>query len=310
MECKCPKCTNEETPAGFRPISLADFSTGGLKNKPELKNELAAHLLETTGNKGDLQGRLKEHAARGAYYLTAAPPASAQQASEAPAGVAQDSSSPAQANAKAYARASHGSVRTVSDLPPSPDRTPMETRGARASRLEEEVESAMPRPHIREGVAENPVLAAAYGLGFSAVIAGCLRYSDYLRFMFGRNEERKLTFREWGEVTDLSLYMSQRVLNDYIRDGIDVSFEVNEQFRTRRLQSWRDYWPLGHHVERVRALVVDTCWPVPGYTSPHGTTHLQDATTKLVLAVCHLTKHTDVSEVNPPPPPQPQPAQS
>ena len=49
-------------------------------------------------------------------------------------------------------------------------------------------------------------------------------------------------------------------------------------------------------------------WPVPGYTSPHGTTHLQDATTQLVLAVCHLTKHNDDSGVNNPPlPPAPPP---
>ena len=53
----------------------------------------------------------------------------------------------------------------------------------------------------------------------------------------------------------------------------------------------------------MRALVVDTCCPIPGYTSPHGMTHLQDSPTQFVLAVCHLAKHDDDSRVPPPAPP-------
>jgi hypothetical protein len=167
----------------------------------------------------------------------------------------------------------------------------METRANRATRFEEEVENAMPRPHIREGIADDDDLASAYGVAFSAVIARCLRYSDYLTFTFGREQKRKLSFREWGEVTDISLYLSQRVLNDYIRAGIDVSREVNKHFRSRRLESWRDYWPLGHHVNRERTLRVDTCWPNPGYTSPHGMTHLQDALTHSWWSQCATSQN-------------------
>ena len=47
----------------------------------------------------------------------------------------------------------------------------------------------------------------------------------------------------------------------------------------------------------VRTLVTDTAWPTPGYTSTHGVTHIQDFTTQLLLAVCHLTKEKDTQQV-------------
>ena len=308
VTCKCVGCTDGQASAGRRAITKADFGTdGGLKNKAELAQELGAHGLTTFGKKGELQDRLRDHAIQGAYYLTALAPASAPGAPALPRGPAESSLS-ASEDPRIYTRGFLGNARTLSDAPPSPDRAPMETRQARGLRMAEEVEVAMPRPYIRDGVADDPELAAAYGLGFSAIIAGCLRYSDFKRFMFAREGVRKLSFREWGEVTALSLYLSQRLLNEYIKAGIDVSREVNEELRTRRLEGWRHYWPLGQHADRVRALIVDTCWPVPGYTSPHGMTHLQDATTQLVLAVCHLTKHKDDAGVISPPPSPPSPS--
>ena len=308
VTCKCVGCTDGQASAGRRAITKADFGTeGGLKNKAELVQELGAHGLTTSGKKGELQDRLRNHAMQGAYYLTALAAANAPGAPALPRGPAESSSS-ASEDPRIYTRGFLGTVRTLSDAPPSPDRAPMETRQARGLRVAEEVEDAVPRPYIRDGIADDPELTAAYGLGFSAIIAGCLRYSDYKRFMFAREGAATLSFREWGEVAALSLYLSQRLLNEYIKAGIDVSREVNEELRTRQLEGWRHYWPLGQHAARVRALVVDTCWPVPGYTSPHGTTHLQDATTQLVLAVCHLTKHNDDSGViNPPLPPSPPP---
>ena len=53
----------------------------------------------------------------------------------------------------------------------------------------------------------------------------------------------------------------------------------------------------------MRALVLDTCWPTPGYTSPHGMTHLQDAPTQFVLAVCHLAQARRLLGTPPPPSP-------
>ena len=300
VKCTCEGCEGSRVaPAcGIRPITKADFGAG-LKNKPELLKELRAHGLITTGVKQELTDRLKEHAVEtGAYYLTAGTAASAPEAPAPPQEPAEPTST-APDDRKLYTRGALGTVLAPSD-PLSPERPRMETRSERTDRVEKEVEAAVPRPYIREGIADDPTLAAAYSYGFSAVIAGCLRYSDYKRFMFARGEARKLTYREWHEVTSTSLYLSQRLLNDYIKAGIEVSRTVNEQVRTRKLACWREHWPLGQHKDRVRALIVDTCWPVPGYTSPHAMTHTQDALTQLVLAVCHLTKHSDDFKVPPP----------
>jgi hypothetical protein len=79
-----------------------------------------------------------------------------------------------------------------------------------------------------------------------------------------REKARKLTSHEWGEVALLSLYLSQRLLNDYIKAGIEVSNTVIEQLCTRHLGCWRQHWPLGQHTDRVRFFVVDTCWLIPG----------------------------------------------
>ena len=299
VECSCPRCADDQACAGLRPMSKTDLNSGALKNKAEMSKELGAHGLDVKGNKKDLQERLKTLAQRGAYYLTAEAPvivpgSPAERGGEAPPAPTVDP--------RAYSRPALGVAIAPSCASLSPDGPVGETRDMRRYRVIEESEAAMPRPNIFEGIADDPVLSTTYGFGFSAILAGSLRYSDYKRFMFARGHTRKLTFREWGEVTDLSLYLSQRLLNDYIRAGIEVSRDVNEQFRARQLEGWQEHWPLGQHAERARALLVDTCWPVPGYTSPHGMTHLQDATTQLVLAVCHLTKHRDTSEVNPPPP--------
>ena len=47
-----------------------------------------------------------------------------------------------------------------------------------------------------------------------------------------RLQARKLTIRKLDEVTSLSLYLSRRLLNDYIKAGIEVSNTVNEQLLT------------------------------------------------------------------------------
>jgi hypothetical protein len=51
----------------------------------------------------------------------------------------------------------------------------------------------------------------------------------------------------------------------------------------------------GHVLANALALVVDTCRPIPGYTSPLGIIDLQDAPIQLVLAVCHVTKQAPSS---------------
>ena len=56
-----------------------------------------------------------------------------------------------------------------------------------------------------------------------------------------RLQARKLTFREWGKVTSLSLFVSQRLLKGYIDAGIDVSNTENEQLRMRQLGCWREH---------------------------------------------------------------------
>jgi hypothetical protein len=50
-----------------------------------------------------------------------------------------------------------------------------------------------------------------------------------------------LTIHEWGEVTSLSLYVSQRLLNDYIKAGTEVPNIVSEQLRMRQLGCWREH---------------------------------------------------------------------
>ena len=56
-----------------------------------------------------------------------------------------------------------------------------------------------------------------------------------------RLQARKLTFREWGKVTSLSLFVSQRLLNDYIKAGTEVPNIVSEQLRMRQLGCWREH---------------------------------------------------------------------
>jgi len=51
--------------------------------------------------------------------------------------------------------------------------------------------------------------------------------------MFAREAAMKLAFCEWGEVTSLLFYLSQRLLNDDNKAGIKVSDTVNERLRTR-----------------------------------------------------------------------------
>ena len=62
-----------------------------------------------------------------------------------------------------------------------------------------------------------------------------------LGHLLNRLQARKLTIHEWGEVTLLSLYVSQRLLNDYIKAGTEVPNIVSEQLRMRQLGCWREH---------------------------------------------------------------------
>ena len=108
---------------------------------------------------------------------------------------------------------------------------------------------------------------------------------------------RMLDYREWNNVTVYALGLSDILLGDFLFKGRELSREVDARIRGKKFDGWEGYWPSGFHIDRVRALVTDTAWPTPGYTSTHGVTHIQDFTTQLLLAVCHLTKEKDTQKV-------------
>lgn len=115
--------------------------------------------------------------------------------------------------------------------------------------------------------------------------------------MTARPVVRKLSEFEWDKVILVSFVLAERLLDDYLDEGAKVARSVHESLRDHSHLDWKEYWPLGHHEENRRALEVDTAWAVQGYTSQHGVTHIQDCTTQLILAVCHLTKNSDPHEV-------------
>ena len=288
--CTCSGC--QSTNGGSRVVLEKRMlgSQGPLKNVPEMKAELNAHGVSTGALKKEaLKIELQELIEKNAYYLT-------KMAAQLEAPV-EACMSPPSPDADRHIR----SAITRSPGRYSTPVTPVDTRDSRDKRARRQSEAADVAEDLpvfwKEGVADDPAMADVYGLAFRAVTAKVLTYDGYLTFMTARPVVRKLTEFEWDKVMLISFVLAERLLDEYLDEGAKVARSVHESLRDHSHVDWREYWPLGHHEERRRALEVDTAWAVQGYTSQHGVTHIQDCMTQLILAVCHLTKNSDDNEV-------------
>lgn len=184
---------------------------------------------------------------------------------------------------------------------------PVTRAAAEAAACDMQMErEALPTLLDWEKIAANADELVVYTIALEAIVVmQALQYRDYRLYATAAARDgegagrRLLESKEWNEVTLYALLLSYTLLDKYLIEGRELAREVHEGLRTRRIPGWQEYWPGPFHVDRVRAVVVDTCWPTVGYTSQRGTTHMQDYTTRLVLAVSHLTKEKE-PHVSPP----------
>jgi hypothetical protein len=290
-ECTCSKCQSViDGPRHYLDKKMLG-AHGALKNVLEMKAEVSAHGIATDGMKKDtLKLELQNLIQKNGFFLTKAVAVVPESPDTVPA-----PTSPA-AN---ITRTAPPQLQSPGHF--SPQVTPQKHREFRWERLrrkEEEGDEAQEIPDLmREGIADNPTMKKVYSLAFRAVTAKVLRYDDYLIFMVARDVTRVLTEKEWDNVLTVSFVLAQRLLDDYLDVGAEVARSVHASVRAHDHPDWDEYWPLGHHMEGVRAFEVDTAWAIQGYTSPHGVTHIQDVLTQLIIAVCQVTKHKDILDV-------------
>ena len=297
--CKCRGCS-APTASAKGPVRAAFLQAKGpLSLKGKISAELELHGINTSGKKvADLKTELRTLALRGCWYLSpssvATPP---QVATPAPAPApAPAPTPPAEGDDELEnARAAFREAASANGRPG------LRPRKDAASECHAE-KGRTPLPDLINWikVKDDPAELQVYTIALQAIVnVHALRFEDYQTFAVGRGGARLLVKAEWRKVTDYAVILSDILLDDYLFRGQELSIEVHRAMRDRKAKCWEDHWPHGWHVSRVRAVVVDTCWPTPGYTSQHGTTHMQDYTTNLVLAVAHLTKHPDPHKVHP-----------
>jgi hypothetical protein len=290
-ECTCSGCASAND--GSK-VALEKRMLGGhgpLKNVPEMKAELNAHGITTNIMRKDgLKTELQKLIEKKAFFLTK---------------VAVQLQPPVEAPASPPSQAANVTMTKDKSLSPGHFSSPITPNAKRESReqrtlrkgLDLDVADVEDLPWWREKIADDPAMAKVYGLAFRAVTAKVLTYEAYLSFMTAREVTKKLSQHEWDKVLLISFVLAQRLLDEYLDEGADVARSVHEALRAHTHGEWTEYWPLGHHENRVRALQVDTAWAVQGYTSAHGVTHIQDCATQLILAVCQLTKNSDTDGV-------------
>lgn len=296
----CGTCKGK--PLTTRRLQAKDYGANGeLRKKPELQQEIALHGFPTTGDLSDFKGRVRGLIAVGACFLsTPAAPAAAAAAANA-MHIATPPPSPARSDAAPESpyHVSPAHKRNC-DLPQAPTSTPQrhrESRGAAAERREtaDGDKRALPLldfPNLDEKPHMRPIYKNAF---YAMFVAKVQRFDDYVNYSRRRPDigDRILTPKEWVAATNLGLHVAVNVLDKYLGLGREVSAAALADVRAHRDERWRERWPYGHHCDGQQCLKCDTAWPVPGFTSPHGVTHIQEAMTQLVLEVCFLTKEKD-----------------
>jgi len=106
------------------------------------------------------------------------------------------------------------------------------------------------------------------------------------------------------------LHLADRVLDNFIDAGLEVSKQAYREMKPRKCQDYRGFWPLGATQELLRVNEVDGCWAITGYKSPFGLVTMIDGLAQTILGASPFSTQKDQDKVRPRQPPPPQSPQA
>jgi hypothetical protein len=302
--CACGTCIKPEALIQRR-IKAADWKSGGVLAKIDAKRtELQGHLISGPFDKKAADAALRELEGKEAVLITMATKMTLQMTTPAltPPSLVYHPDQPPISPPK-----SRKPPGAVSPVPPPFQVTPQKERELRSARHERVVSReeffAMELPDIpwTEKIGMDSELRRCYEFAAAALLAKQVQYGDYLAFQSFRGLQRPLTKPEFYSLSVLVLHLSDKLLDQFIDTGLEVSKQAYRDMKSRKCHDYRGYWPLGATEEALRVNKVDGCWAVTGYTSPFGLVCMIDGLTQTILGVSHFSTQKDPNEVTPPP---------
>ena len=305
--CKLPSAVSQ------RRIGPGDWKSGAILGKlPAKQAEIKAHDIEGAFDAKAAVVVLRELHQKEAVLVAATSTIISDTTPPAPTAASDSLEPPSPEPESPPRRRPRGSLSPVPSqlrVTPQVERELRHERHARVVTREEFTKWELPaQAPWNDAIGIEPELRKLYEVGVAALLARQLQYKEYVAFQLFRGLERPLTEREFYGLSVLVLHLSDKLLDEYIDLGLQVSKEAYLDMMRHRGPNYEAHWPLGATEELLRVNKVDGCWAVTGNSSPFGLVCIVDGLTQLLLGAVHFTKQSDPMAVRPPPPkPHPQP---
>jgi hypothetical protein len=125
-----------------------------------------------------------------------------------------------------------------------------------------------------------------YQLAINFIVIGrIISRSEYVRTSLSIDMEDVLTVAQWDQLLSFVLC----VLSHVVDISIQHMRELHEPLK-RKFRRTGDRRSFPAYLFDAAVLQYDTCWPLQGYTSPHGTSHVSDSVSGGVIFRMHFTR--------------------